>query len=133
MVAFVAEVALPVTSPVRGPAKPVAVRIPVFGIKLSLVVAVLSCALPGVDVTNVGYTGAAVERSLTIAELTEFVALIAVFAEVAFQFKGPLKLPAVTAPVTVMELKNALPDKKPVRYSQPEAFLIYTPEGSVVI
>ncbi len=46
---------------------------------------------------------------------------------------GPLKLPAVTAPVTVKELKKAFPPSNPLKYSQPAAFLIYNPEGSVVI
>ena len=41
-VEFVADVAFPVTSPTSGPLKPTAVKIPVLGTKLSLVVLVRS-------------------------------------------------------------------------------------------
>lgn len=61
------------------------------------------------------------------------VAFCARVAVVAFPVNGPLKLPAVIAPETVIELKSAFPPSKPLRYSHPAAFLIYNPEGSVVI
>jgi hypothetical protein len=78
---------------------------------------------PGVIVTKVGYVTAVVETSFVTAELIELVAVIAVVAVVAFPVRDPLKLPAVTVPETVTEVKFAFPPSDPVRYSHPVTFL----------
>ena len=67
------------------------------------------------------------------AEFREFVEVIEVFAEVAFPFNGPLKLPAVTVPATVSELKLPFPPKEPVRYSQPVTFRTYKPTAGTLV
>lgn len=54
LVASVAVVAFPVMSPVKLPLKPVAVRMPVPGTKLNLVLLVRSAEFPGVAVAKVG-------------------------------------------------------------------------------
>ena len=54
LVASVAVVAFPVISPVKLPRKPEAVRIPVPGTKLNLVLLVRNAEFPGVAVAKVG-------------------------------------------------------------------------------
>lgn len=129
----IASVAVPVTFPVRGPLKPNAVNTPVLGTKLRFELLVRKPVFPGVVVTKVGKVTAVVDRSFVTAELTAFVAVVAVVAVVALPVSGPLKLPAVTAPETVTEVKFAFPPSDPVRNSHPFTFLTYSPTDGTFV
>ena len=82
---------LPVTAPVNGPLKPVAVKTPVDGTKDKAVEVTVNGRLPVFAETNVGYHEADEIALLVIAELVAFVAVVAVPALPA----EPLTLPVI--------------------------------------
>ena len=88
---LVALVAVPVTLPVSGPVKPVAVNIPVDGLKLSFVLVTFAGRLPEFAVTHTGYIVAFVAVS---SATPTFVVLVAV------PVRAPMNVVAVTVPVT---------------------------------
>ena len=70
---------------------------------------------------------------MVTAVLVELVAVVAVVAVVAFPVRGPLKLPAVTAPKTVTDVKFAFPPSDPVRNSHPDTLRTYSPTAGALV
>ncbi len=88
-------VTLPVTAPVKGPLNAVEVRVPVLGLKESLVLDTLAGKFPVAAVTQDGYIVALVVVSSVMPTLTALVAVVEDVAVVAFPDSAPVKVVAV--------------------------------------